>query len=80
LFWTRGKNDADFGTATLAEHDPEKRSPVFGKDHAQSKSESLIRFNSIGSDSGSFSTRAEHSHVMPAMTDENSEIKKHESL
>src|SRR3954467_10700074 len=29
------------------EHDPEKWKPVFGKDHAQTKSQTLIRLNRI---------------------------------
>jgi hypothetical protein len=33
----------------LLEHDPEKWEPVFGKDHAQTKSWTMIRFNLIGS-------------------------------
>jgi hypothetical protein len=36
------------GERCLLEHDPEKWNPVFGKDHAQSKIQTLIRFNWIG--------------------------------
>jgi hypothetical protein len=35
----------------MVEHDPEKREPVFGKDHAQANDPSLIQFNLIESDS-----------------------------
>jgi hypothetical protein len=31
--------------SALLEHDPEKWDPVFGKDHAQTKSQTMIRLN-----------------------------------
>jgi hypothetical protein len=36
------------GRASRLEHDPEKWTPVFGKDHAQTKRQSAMRFRRKG--------------------------------
>src|SRR5881397_2459616 len=59
--WSRGRRRRSCAGKTWSlEHDPEKWEPVFGKDHAQPKSWTLIRSNRIKVEELSFMLVLDH--------------------